>query len=413
MLNGGKTCGARDAVVVGGGAIGLSVARELARRGLSVALVERGALGAESSWAAAGMLAPQCEADARDAFFDLACASRDAYPAFADALREETGLDIELDRTGTLYLATTDEDEREIARRHDWQRRAGLAVELLTADEARSLEPRVSTRARAALRFPRDWQVENRRLVEALALSCERAGVRILEHTAALSVGTAGGRVSSVETARGTIPAGAVVVACGAWSSQVAVSVSASEAAVARPDGGGGDAPASRGGNGVAAPRVEPVRGQMLCFDAGAGGEFARHVLYGPRGYVVPRRGGRLLAGSTTERAGFDKSVTDEGRAEITAHAAELAPAILGLKLTGSWAGLRPRGADDWPVIGPAAGAENLFHATAHYRNGILLAPLTGSLVAEMIDSGATPAALAPFSPSRFRRAAFRAVSNS
>jgi glycine oxidase len=401
MLNGGQEELARDAVVLGGGVVGLAAARELARRGLSVAVVERGSAGGESSWAAGGMLAPQCEADAPDDFFRLACAARDLYPDFAAALREETGIDIELDETGTLYLATTEEDARETERRYGWQSRAGLAVERLTAGEARSVEPQVSPRALAALRFPRDWQVENRRLTEALRRGCEVGGVKIYEHAPALSINTERGRAVSVETERGAISAGAVVVACGAWSSRVKIRARR-----------GGEELEGRGAvdtesdNHAPGVRVEPVRGQMLSYETGAHAPFVRHVIYGPRGYLVPRRHGRLLAGSTTERAGFDKSVTAEGRELIAAHAAELAPAVADLKLAEAWAGLRPRGEDDWPVVGESAEVENLFYATAHYRNGILLAPLTGALLTDMIVNRARPPLLAPFSPARFRRAA-------
>jgi glycine oxidase len=385
-----------DAVVLGGGVAGLAVARELALRGVRVTLVERATLGAEASWAAAGMLAPQVEADARDEFFDFACESRDAYPAFADALLEESGVDIELDCTGTLYLAFTEEEERECARRFEWQQRAGLIVEGLTADEARALEPNLSPRVRSALRFPRAWVVENRRLCDALARASRRAGVEILEHTEAISIKTAGGRVASVETSRGTLAAGAVVVACGAWSSQLPVKTSDDVADQLNAD--------------ATTPRIEPVRGQILCFAMEADAPLVRHVVYSPSGYVVPRRDGRLLAGTTVERAGFDKSVTGEGRRAIKQHAIEIAPAVEGLKLIDEWAGLRPRASDSLPVLGASQEIENLFYATGHYRNGILLAPLTGTLVAEMITTGTTPAPLAPFSPARFRRAASRAV---
>src|ERR1041385_2692341 len=170
-----------DVAVGGGGVAGLSAARELARRGLSVVVLEAAsACGAEASGAAAGMLAPQSEADARDDFFELLCASREMYPAFAEALFEESGVDIELERTGTLYLAFNEEDEEEMCRRFAWQTGAGLEVERLSAAEARSLEPRVSTRVRAALLFPRDWQVESRQLVGALAASAEHYGARVL-----------------------------------------------------------------------------------------------------------------------------------------------------------------------------------------------------------------------------------------
>jgi glycine oxidase len=402
-----------DAVVVGGGVAGLAVARELALRGAHVTLVERGVVGAEASWAAAGMLAPQVEADGRDAFFDFACESRDAYPAFADALLAETGIDIELDCTGTLHLAFTEEDERENARRYDWQHRAGLIVEQLTADEVRELEPRLSLRGRSALRFARAWQVENRRLCAALSASAHLNGVKILEQTAALSLVASGGRVVGVETARGRVEANAVVIACGAWSSLLPFVEDGSDNATTdththtRADA---DAARYSDTNEPRAPRIEPVRGQILCFAMRDDKRIARHVVYSASGYIVPRRDGRLLAGTTVERVGFDKSVTDEGRRAIASYATEIAPGVAELKLADEWAGLRPRAEDDLPVLGASEEIANLFYATGHYRNGILLAPLTGTLVADMISTGTTPAPLAPFSPARFRRAVRRAV---
>lgn len=387
---------AADVAVVGGGVIGLAVARALARRGLSVTLVESRQPGAEASSAAAGMLAPQAEADDPDEFFDLLCASRDMYPDFAAALAEESGVDVELDQTGTLYLALDEHDEAELERRHAWQSKAGLAVELLTPEEVRALEPALSPRVRLALRFPRDWQVENRRLVRALAASALRAGVRVLTQTEARGVRVVGGRVAGVETSRGTLSAGAVALAAGAWASRVPLLEAGRDGRDART-------------RGFEHPRVEPVRGQMLCFEHAAVEMPAlRHVAYSPRGYLVPRRDGRLLAGSTTEHAGFDCSLTAGGVHAVAAHALELAPAVAGLRLAGAWAGLRPKADDDWPVLGESAEVKSLFYATGHYRNGILLAPLTGALLAEVIVNRAAPPPplLAPFSPARFRRAA-------
>src|SRR5256714_7206848 len=207
-------------VIVGGGVIGLAVARALALRGLSdVVLIERSSLGAESSSAAAGMLAPQAEADCADDFFHLACQSRDMYPAFAAALLEETGIDIELDTTGTLYLAFTDEDATEIKRRHDWQSQAGLALEILSSEDARRLEPAISENVCAALKFPLDGQVENRRLISALAASTEKLGVRLAPGTIVTSLKTDHRGVSGVETSRGFVSTDTVVLAGGAWTS--------------------------------------------------------------------------------------------------------------------------------------------------------------------------------------------------
>jgi glycine oxidase len=387
-----------DVVVVGGGVIGLAVSRELGRRGARVVLIERGELGGESSWAAAGMLAPQVEANSADEFFTLASASRDLYPNFARELFEESGVDIELDRTGTLYLAFTEADEEECERRFGWQTRAGLQVERLTAREVRALEPQVSASVLSALRFPLDGQVENRRLTSALVKACENSGVRISTGTEVISIKIERRQGAvAVETSRGeTRAAMAVVVAGGAWSSLIPCR----EVNSRQLQQNGSDAPA---------PRIEPVRGQMLCFAPAA---LVRHVVYSPRGYIVPRRDGRLLAGTTTEHAGFDKSLTDAGRRSIMTYAREIAPAAAQLTLTDAWAGLRPHGGDDWPVIGACGGeVPNLFYATGHYRNGILLAPLTGALIAEMVlQRGVVPALLKPFSLERFRRASCSAV---
>ncbi|HUQ33591.1 MAG TPA: glycine oxidase ThiO, partial [Pyrinomonadaceae bacterium] len=331
----------------------------------------------EASSAAAGMLAPQAEADRADLFFELACAGRDLYPGFADELREETGIDIELERTGTLYLALREEDEEEIERRYHWQTRAGLKVERLSADEARRQEPCISPQVRGALRFPLDVQVENRRLLAALSSAVEKRSVRLLTGTSVTSLIIEHGRVQGVWTSRGKIHAPVVILAAGAWTSFL---TSTDKGA---PEFG-----------------IEPVRGQMLLFKTNP--RIARHVIYSPRGYIVPRLDGRLLAGSTTERAGFEKLVTDEGVYSVTSHAREIAPVVGSLPLVDSWAGLRPRASDDWPVVGASSEVDGLFYATAHYRNGILLAPLTGELLAEQIMTGQASPLLNAFSPDRF-----------
>lgn len=367
-----------DVVIIGGGVIGLAVARALALRGArDVLLIERTSLGAESSSAAAGMLAPQAEANRAHEFFYLTCQSRDMYPAFASALLDETGIDVELETTGTLYLAFTEHDEDELERRYEWQKRAGLAIAKLTADMARKLEPSICEDVRAALRFPLDTQVENRRLISALAASNERLGVRMEAGTNVVSLKVERGRVVGIETSRGFIATDLVVIAGGAWSSLL-------------------------GASDIALPnlRIKPVRGQMLCFEANP--QICRHVIYSPRGYIVPRRDGRLLAGSTTEHAGFEKRVTAAGVHSILSAALEISQQIASLPMTDSWAGLRPRAADTLPVLGPCAEIEGVFYATGHYRNGILLAPITGELIARAIVDRVFPPSLNIFSPDRF-----------
>ena len=363
-----------DVVIVGGGVIGLTIARALAQRGVrDVCLVERAAVGSEASFAAGGILAPQAEADSRNEFFELACRSRELYAEFAAALREETGVDVELDSTGTLYVAFLEEDLREIDARFEWQTKAGLEVERLTPAEARELEPCIGESLKGALRFPNDVQVENRRLVNALVNSVANEGVGIFADTNVESVSVERGRLRGLETSRGFLSCGVAIIAAGTWSSTIEHSHT---------------------------PRIEPVRGQMICFDAKP--QLTRHVIYSPRGYLVPRHDGRLLAGSTSEHAGFTKQVTAGGLNQIIANAREISPKILNLPVLDTWSGLRPRAPDGLPVLGPCDEIDGLFYATGHYRNGILLAPVTGELIAEAVVTGRVSPLLAAFSPNRF-----------
>lgn len=366
-----------DVVIVGGGVIGLSIARALALRGVSnVMLIERGPPGAEASWAAGGILAPQVEADGADDFFRLAAAGRDLYPAFAESLKEETGIDVELDRTGTLCLGFTETDEADLRSRYDWQSSEGLSVEWLTGDNARRIEPCISQQVRCALRLPNDCQVENRRLIQALLKANEKLGVRVVNDCLVEELLIQNEKIRGVETADGFVAAPVVVLAAGAWTSLIKTSD-------------------------VTLPELEPVRGQMLCYETRP--PIASHVIYSSHGYLVPRRDGRLLAGSTSEWVGFDKRVTDEGARAIKWLAIEIAPALAQLTPVDSWAGLRPRAKDDLPVLGACEEIAGLFYATGHYRNGILLAPITAQLIAAAIVDGAMPANFEAFSPNRFR----------
>ncbi len=363
-----------DVVIVGGGVIGLTIARALVQRGVrDVCLVERTTWGSEASFAAGGILAPQAEADSRDSFFELACRSRDLYPHFASALREETGIEVELDSTGTLYVAFTQADLDEIQKRYEWQSQAGLVVERLTAKEARQLEPCISDSLRGALRFPRDVQVENRRLITALVNSVAKERLRIFADTNVESISVERGRLRGLETSRGHVSCRIAILAAGTWSSTIEHSHT---------------------------PKIEPIRGQMISFDAKP--QLTRHVIYSPRGYLVPRHDGRLLAGSTSEHAGFTKQVTAGGLNQIIANAEEISPKILTLPIVDTWSGLRPRAPDGLPVLGPCGEIDGLFYATGHYRNGILLAPVTGELIAEAVVTGHVSPLLAAFSPDRF-----------
>jgi len=367
-----------DVVIIGAGVIGLTIARALGQRGVrELMLIERGGPGAEASWAAGGILAPQVEVDHQDEFLQLACASRDLYPEFAESLKEETGVDVELDTTGTLCLGFTSKDEGELRRRYEWQHGEGLAIEWLTGDEARRLEPCVSVEVRCGLRFPKDFQVENRRLVGALVRANEESGTHLVTGSSVTAIRIKNERVCGVETSNGFVDTAVVVVAAGAWASSI-------------------ESPDAK----LPAVTIEPVRGQMLCFEALP--QIARHVLYSSRGYLVPRRDGRLLAGSTAEHVGFEKRVTNEGVNAIKSMALEIVPGVAMLPLMDSWAGFRPRAQDGLPVIGSCEGIAGLFYATGHYRNGILLAPITGKVIADAIVDRVVPENLKAFSPDRF-----------
>jgi glycine oxidase len=360
-------------IIVGGGVIGLSIARALAFRGVNdICLLERSSLGTEASYAAAGMLAPQAEADSRDEFFDLLCQSRDLYPAFASALQEETGIDIELDQTGTLYLAFSEHDQAEIDQRHDWQTRAGLPVEKMSSSDARLLEPNIAANVSGALRFPKDIQVENRRLLNALISSVAQLDIEVRTGINVEGIHIEKNRVTGVRTSEETLHCQKVILAAGAWTSIVHPII-----------------------------RVEPVRGQMVCLNPKP--QLTRHVIYSPRGYIVPRQDGRLLAGSTSEHAGFVKEVTAAGLTSILSNAIEICPAVATLAVSDLWAGMRPKAPDGLPVLGPCGEIDRLIYATGHYRNGILLAPITGELIAKTIVQETLQPALTPFSPDRFR----------
>lgn len=373
-----------EVLIIGGGVIGLSIARELHLRGMrKIALLEKGLCGEESSWAAAGMLGPQVEADGKDAFFDFCCESRDLYPDLAAALREETGVNIELDVTGTLSLAFTEEDADELYKRYQWQREAGLEVEHLSAEEILKSEPHVSSIVRTGLFFKNDWQVENRKLLAALRRYAELNGIEIIENTHAKRLITQGGRVTGAETGRGMFTADITVLATGAWSSLIKI----------------GDAPLPF--------QITPVRGQMICLRPET--RLFKHVVYSRRGYIVPRFDGRVLAGSTSETAGFEKGVTEEASAFLQSMAREISPFLGGLPVTDQWSGLRPFAADGMPILGAIDGIDDLLIAAAHYRNGILLAPMTARLISEKIVDGISSKYLDVFGVTRMQAKVFDA----
>lgn len=367
---------AQEVLIIGGGVIGLSIACELAMRGeRSVSIIDKGRCGEEASWAAAGMLSPQVDADEDNAFFRLCCESRDAYPAFIERLESGTGVSTDFDQTGTIFPAFSDREALLLERRYDWQTRRGLDVANLDANEIREIEPELNPAVLRALLFPRDWQINSRKLFTALKLHAEAQGVKITENTSVEHVTTAGSRVTGIATSDGSTAADEIVVATGAWSSLI--------------DIGGEPMPFT----------MTPIRGQIVAFRPNV--QPVRHVVYGTKGYVLPRPDGQVLAGATSEDVGFDKSTTGEARSGLQMMAASMIPTLQNVEIADQWSGLRPRSSDDFPLIGDV-GIDGLTIATGHYRNGILLAPITAKIVADMILSNNLPQNIDQFSPRRF-----------
>lgn len=366
-----------EAVVVGGGVIGCAVARHLAAAGVDVIVLERGTPGAEASSAAAGMLSPLAEARAPGPFLDLLRQARSAFPAFAQMLCAETGIEVGYRDRGTLMLALTAEDESELDGRYRWQSAAGLEVERLSAEEALRLEPKLNPAVRWALRFPGDHQVENRQLARALWAAAAQAGARFQLGAEVTRLLREGSRVRGVELAGGeTVEAEAVVMAGGSWAGRM---------------------------EGLPRPLpVFPVHGQLLAVEALP--PIFEHVVDSPRCYLVPRADGRLIAGATVERRGFRKMTTPAGMIHLLRGAVEIAPSLAELPLVDSWAGLRPGTPDDLPILGGDPDVAGLFYATGHFRNGILLAPLTGELIGTLIRTGTSAPELATFGIERFGR---------
>lgn len=365
-----------DVLIIGGGVIGLSIARELALDH-SVSLIERGRCGQEASSAAAGMLGAQAEAYGDDAFFRLCVDSREMFPELAESLLEETGIDVGLDLAGTLLLSFSEADIAARSERFAWQKAAGFEIEQLSAAEVRREEPFVSTDVLGGFYLPKDGQIDNRKLVHALQRSCELRGVNFFEETAVDRLAIDKGKVVGAFSGELAFSADKVVLAAGAWGTEI---------------NAGFDLPFT----------IRPMRGQILQFRTAK--KLFTHVIVGPRGYIVPRSDGRVLSGATMDDAGFDASVTNEATAHLIESTSEISPSLGSLKIQEAWTGFRPFAPDRMPVVGRVPNAENLLLALGHFRNGILLSLVTAKLIAaEVRGIAARPT---EFSPSRFYSAA-------
>lgn len=369
-----------DAVIVGGGIIGGSVAFDLGRRGLRVAVLDRQEPMREASWAAAGMLSPAPDCPAAIPLVPLARASLALYPEFADFVEAASGLSVGFRAGGAIEVICHGDAERELSTLVALHHGLGLACEPLPLDEALKLERALGREARVAAFLPDECSIEPRALTGAVVAAAESAGVEFRTGVEVTSLVLTGNQCVGVKTLLGeTIHAAQVVLAAGCWSSQIL-------------------------GASPYAPTL-PVRGQMAALRHA--GTPVRHVLRSERGYLVPRgekSPQTIVVGSTIENAGYEKRITAGGIEKILSAANELVPKLEDAEIVETWCGLRPGTPDQLPILGPAD-VEGLVFATGHYRNGILLAPITAKLVGQWIADRRVSVDWEKFSPLRFANA--------
>lgn len=340
-------------VIIGGGLIGLLTARELAKAGEDVIVLDQGAIGGEASWAGGGILSPLYPWRYPDPVNHLARWSQQQYPALASALVKEGGVDPEWTPSGLLVL---DQDEQAQAR--DWAVEYGMACETPGANACAELEPALNNPESSGLWFPDVAQIRNPRLVKSLSAACQSLGVELRASTPVSGITVRGSAVARVETEHGGLEADRVVIASGAWSARLLVSL------------------------GMELP-VRPVRGQMILYAAQPGQ--VQHINLYQGHYLIPRRDGHVLVGSTLENVEFDKSTTEDARGELVEFATRLFPFLADVPIETQWAGLRPGSPSGIPYICEVPGVSGLYLNTGHYRNGVVLGLASAHLLTDLL----------------------------
>lgn len=358
-------------VIIGAGVMGCACGHRLAEAGFSVTLLEKSLPGAESSAAAAGILGAQSEVSAPGPFFELCLASRQMFREYAQELLELTGVAIGYEDSGVLEVALDATEGRFSVGRAEWMIKRGLRVEVLDREEAIRLEPALTQEMVGACYFPDDHQVDPVALSAALASAAARKGAKFISGVRVVEVVVTDNRVMGVMTDTGLVLADRVVVAGGAWSTHLT------------------GLPPLRTG-------IKPMAGQIVQMESRP--PLFRHVVYGYKGYVVPRSDGRMVMGSTLEDRGFDKVVTIDGLHRITGMGLEMIPGLRTARFTGAWSGLRPATADGLPLLGVSS-VEGLYFAAGHFRNGILLTPITAEIIVDLMLARRPKIDIAPFAP--------------
>ncbi len=373
-----------DVIVVGGGVVGAAVTYFLAREGMGVTLFERGDLACEASGAAAGMLAPigeavpQSKVGAARALLHWGLESLAGFPALCEELKERSGIDPEYEPSGVLRVAMGEAEAA--ALRTACEAFPGLGLVWMGAEEARAAAPGISPRVCAALWSPKESQVRSPLLTRAYAGAALQLGARVETGVSVRGLLRSGDRIAGVLTTQGAHAAGAVVVCTGALAGELGDWL-----------------------DGAWSPPIVPVRGQILALEPAP--PRLRSIVWGELAYLVPKRDGSLVVGTTEERVGFDRRVTVKGLARLARAAPLLVPELDRAGFLGGWAGLRPGSPDGMPGIGPVPGFESLWVAIGHHRNGILLSLVTGGLVAHSMLGKDLPEDAAAFDPARWSTA--------
>jgi glycine oxidase len=372
-----------DVLVVGGGIIGHSVAYSVSKRGMSVLVIEKGEINRKASSAAAGMLAAQAEVTEAGPLFDLARESRNLFPSLSEELLERTGIDIELIQNGMLTMALTEEKAQSLQATIAFQQAAGEKATWLSPDEVISVEPNLTSAVHGAMHAPNDGQVSAYKLANSFASGAKLLGTSVLEYTNVTDFIIYNEKVQGVKTDRGDFYGNQIVVAGGAWSEQIIKLIS------------------------MELP-MYPVKGE--CFSVITSEKLIDKTIFSEDCYIVPKKGGRLFVGATMYPDTYDEKVSVHGISQLLNKAINLLPSLKHTEWEKAWTGIRPQTGDGLPYIGEVPTYKGLYVASGHYRNGILLSPITGEIIADMIEEKKLTSAKIAFSlDDKLRRGQYEA----